>query len=108
MRRMPMHRTSRFLLLLAVLGLAIPWFFHLTFLLDGGSFAPGPFFAAVSANALTTGITWDVYLAAVAFCVWLLQDARSTGVRHRWLYVVLTFAAGLAFALPLYLALRNR
>ena len=102
----PSTRT-RLLLLLAVLGLAIPWYFNIAFLLEGGSFAPGPFLAAVSANKLTSGITWDVYLAAAAFSVWLMRDAPSAGVRRPWLYVALTFGVGLAFALPLYMALRK-
>ena len=92
---------------LALLGLVIPWYFNLAFLAQGGSFAPAPFMAAVSANQLTAGITWDVYLAATAFSVWLLGDAPAAGVRRPWIYVVLTFAVGLAFALPLYLALRK-
>ena len=93
---------------MAVLGLAVPWYFNLRFLLEGGSFAPGPFVAAVSANLLTTGITWDVYLAAAAFSAWLLDDAGSSGVRRPWVYVALTFGVGLSFALPLYLLVRNR
>jgi hypothetical protein len=97
---------TRILFVLALLGLAIPWYFNITFLLEGGSFAPGPFVSSVSANKLTAAITWDVYLAAAAFSVWLLDDARSAGVRRPWIYVVLTFGVGLSFALPLYLALR--
>jgi hypothetical protein len=96
------------LYVLAVAGLVVPWTFHAAFLLEGGSFAPGPFLAAVTANKLVAGITWDVYLAAAAFCVWLLRDAPASGVRRPWLYVALAFGAGLAFALPLYLAVRQR
>lgn len=95
------------LFFLALLGLTVPWYFNIAFLLGGGSFAPSPFVAAVSANKLTAGITWDVYLSAAAFSVWLLNDARSASVRRPWLYVVLTFGVGLSFALPLYLALRK-
>lgn len=102
----PKH-TTFVLVILAVAGLVVPWSFHLAFLLNGGSFAPGPFLAAVSANQLVAGITWDVYLAAAAFSVWLLQDAPSAGVRRPWIYVVLTFSVGLAFTLPLYLAMRK-
>ena len=98
---------TRVLLILALLGLVIPWWFHITFVLQGGSFAPGPFLEAVSANRLVAGITWDVYLAATAFSVWLLQDARAAGVRRPWVYIGLTFGVGLAFSLPLYLALRR-
>jgi len=96
------------LFVLALLGVVVPWYFNIAFLLDGGSFAPGPFVAAVSANKLVAGITWDVYIAAAAFSVWLLQDAPAAGVRRPWIYVVLTFGIGLAFSLPLYMAIRGR
>lgn len=99
-RRLPLY-------ILAAAGLAIPWYFNIAYLLGGGSFAPQPFMAAVGANALTAGITWDVYLAALAFSVWLVGDAKQAGVRRPWLYVALCFGVGLAFALPLYLAHRR-
>jgi hypothetical protein len=99
-------RIRNFYYALAVLGLVLPWAFHLQFLAGGGSFAPGPFFAAVGANPLTTGITIDVYLAAVVASVWMVRHARAQG-RNAWGYVVLCFAAGLAFAWPLYLARRG-
>ena len=95
------------LFILAFVGLVVPWYFNVAFLLDGGSFAPAPFLAAVSANKLVAGITWDVYLAAAAFSVWLLQDAPAAGVRRPWIYVALTFGVGLAFTLPLYIAMRK-
>jgi hypothetical protein len=93
---------------LALIGLAIPWAFNIGYVMDGGSFAPGPFMAAVGANKLTAAITWDVYLSATVFCVWLLHDAPAAGVRRPWLYVVLVFGVGLSFALPLYLLVRER
>lgn len=96
------------LFVLALLGVMVPWYFNIGFLLDGGSFAPGPFVAAVSANKLVAGITWDVYIAAAAFSVWLLQDAPAAGVRRPWIYVVMTFGIGLAFSLPLYMTIRGR
>jgi hypothetical protein len=99
--------TTTILLVIAALGLAIPWFFNIAYLLEGGSFSPEPFLAAVSANPLTAGITWDVYLAAAAFSVWLHGDAPLAGVRRRWMYIALTFGIGLGFALPLYLAMRG-
>ncbi len=104
------HSTSPrtvLLYLLAALGLAIPWYYNIAFLLHGGSFAPGPFASAITANLLTTGITWDVYLAAAAFSVWVTGDASASGVRRPWFYIALCFCIGLAFALPLYLARRR-
>jgi len=87
---------------LALAGVALPWYFNLAYFAAGGSVAPGVFLADASANALTTSITLDVYLSAVAFSVWLLAD-RALGA-WRWVYVFACFGIGLSFALPLYLA----
>lgn len=93
------------LALLALVGLVLPWWFNVRFLAGGGSLAPGAFFGAAFANPLSTAITLDVYLAALAFCIGVAQD-REAGAR-RWWAVPLTFGVGLSFALPLYLWWRS-
>jgi hypothetical protein len=100
-------RLSHAYFMLAAAGLVLPWWFNIAYLASGGSFAPGPFFAAVAANALTAGITWDVYIAAVAASLWMLADSHQRGTRAAWVFVVLCFAVGLAFAYPLYLGRRE-
>lgn len=99
-------RPVRALLLgLAALGLLVPWWFNLRYFAAGGSVAPGPFFGAAFANPLTTAITIDVYLAALAFSIGVALD-RGAGAR-RWWALPLTFGAGLAFVLPGYLWWRS-
>jgi len=98
-------RLRAVLLVLALLGLVLPWWFNLRFLAGGGSLAPGAFFGAAFANPLTTAITLDVYLAALAFCIGVAQDADA-GPR-RWWALPLTFGVGLCFALPGYLWWRS-
>ena len=93
------------LLLLALVGLVLPWWFNGRYLWGGGSLAPDAFFSAAFVNPLTTAITLDVYLAAVAFCVGVGLD-RDAGAR-RWWALPLTFGVGLSFALPLYLWWRS-
>ncbi|MEZ5657844.1 MAG: DUF2834 domain-containing protein [Burkholderiaceae bacterium] len=93
------------LLLLALAGLVAPWWFNLAYLGAGGSLAPGAFFGAAFANPLTTAITIDVYLAALAFCFGVALDTAA-GPR-RWWVLPLTFGVGLAFTLPLYLWWRS-
>jgi hypothetical protein len=93
------------LLLLAIVGLLVPWWFNVGYLSGGGSLAPGPFFGAAFANQLTTAITLDVYIAAAAFCIGVARD--SDAGQRRWWAVPLTFAMGLSFALPLYLWWRS-
>ena len=89
-------------------GVAVPYVSAVVDLTGGGSLAPGPFVAAVTANPLTTVMTWDVYIAAAAASLWMVADARRRGLRGAWIHVALTFAVGLAFAFPLYLARRER
>lgn len=92
---------------LAVLGLVATWYFNLQYFATGGSVAPAPFLAAATANALTTAITIDVYIAAAVFSVWIISERRQASAPHPLPYVILCFALGLAFAFPLYLAVRE-
>ncbi|MFO1326155.1 MAG: DUF2834 domain-containing protein [Rubrivivax sp.] len=94
------------LLLLALAGLALPWWFNLRWFAAGGSVAPVAFFGSAFANDLSTAITLDVYLAALSFSVAVALD-RDAGAR-RWWALPLTFGVGLALALPAYLWWRSR
>ena len=55
------QRTAALYYLLAIAGLVITWRYNLQYFAEGGSVAPGPFFASAFANALTTAIKLDVY-----------------------------------------------
>ncbi len=103
MQQRPRHLRAC-LLLLTLVGLVVPWYFNGVYFLSGGSVMPGVFWRDAFANPLTTGITLDVYLAAVAFSAWVAAD-RTLGA-WRWAYIAGCFGLGLAFALPLYLAQR--
>jgi hypothetical protein len=92
---------------LAVVGFIATWYYNSQYILNGGGLGPNEFFGAAFANALTTAITLDVYLAALVFSIWVVSDAKRVQVKWPWLYVVLCFAVGLAIAYPLYLARRE-
>ena len=93
--------------ILAGVGLASTWYFNFQYFAGGGSVAPGPFFAAATANALTTAITLDVYMAAVVFSVWVFSEWQTRSAPNPLPYVVICFLVGLAFAFPAYLAIRE-
>ncbi len=60
------------------------------------------------ANAATTGLTWDLTIAAIALTIWALAE---TYVRKNWsaLWCIpATFLIGVSCGLPLYLFLRTR
>jgi hypothetical protein len=100
------NRTATLYYTLAPVGLLATWYFNIQFFLGGGSVAPDSFFGAAFANALTTAITVDVYWTAIVFSVWVVLERGRTGSPSPWLYIVLSFALGIAFAFPLYLGRR--
>ncbi|MFK7879380.1 DUF2834 domain-containing protein [Roseobacter sp.] len=58
-------------------------------------------------NAATSGLVWDLTIAAVALTIWVL--AESIGNRRWWGLVAIpaTFCIGVSCGLPLYLYLRS-
>lgn len=105
-----MKKTALFYvyLLLAALGLVTTWYFNIRYMQSGGSFAPGPFHENAFANFLTGSLTMDVYVAALVFAVWVFPESKRLRIRRPILYVALTFLVALAFAFPLFLAVRER
>ena len=59
-------------------------------------------------NAATSGLVWDLTIAAVALTVWIIAE---TWVRKNWIALIAipaTFGIGVSCGLPLYLFLRTR
>ena len=59
-------------------------------------------------NAASSGLVWDLTIAAVALTVFILSE---TFVRRNWLALIAipaTFCIGVSCGLPLYLFLRAR
>ncbi|MFO7759165.1 MAG: DUF2834 domain-containing protein [Roseovarius sp.] len=57
-------------------------------------------------NDSTTGLTWDLTIAAIALTVWVLIEAVQ---RRHWLGLIAipaTFCIGVSCGLPLYIFLR--
>ncbi|RQO70912.1 hypothetical protein DBR44_12725 [Aquitalea sp. FJL05] len=93
---------------LAIIGFVITWYYNLQYLMQGGGLGPAEFFVAAFANPLTTAITIDVYLSAIAFSAWVISDSRQSQLKWPWAYIFLCFSIGLAVSFPMYLAFRER
>jgi hypothetical protein len=97
---------------LAYLGLAVwgaihPMYWFLTHMRETGS-GLGGLIDAWYVNASTTGLTWDLTIAAIALTVWIVAETR---MRRNWialLAIPATFGIGLSCGLPLYLFLRAK
>ncbi len=60
------------------------------------------------ANLATSGLVWDLTVAAVALTVWVIAEVAT---RRNWiglLAIPATFGIGVSCGLPLYLFLRTR
>lgn len=94
-------------LLLAVWGAVHPMVWFVRYMQETGTGLSG-LTRAWYVNASTTGLTWDLTIAAVALTVWVLAEVWQ---RRDWLLLLVipaTFCIGVSCGLPLMLFLRGR
>lgn len=95
----------------ALLAFVACWRQNLLFIQGAGvSFAEGfvVFWPALLVNHATTSITVDIFLVCVAAMIWMVVEARRLGIRHVWVYVLLSFPIAISVMFPLFLAARER
>jgi hypothetical protein len=94
-------------LALAIWGAIHPMFWFIRHMRETGTGLRG-LIDAWYVNASTTGLTWDLTIAAIALTVWIIAE---TVARRNWVALVAipaTYGIGLSCGLPLYLFLRTR
>ena len=93
-------------LALAVWGTIHPMYYFIAYMRAEGTGLSG-LIDAWYVNASTTGLTWDLTIAAIALTVWILAEVY---VRKNWIGLValpVTWIVGVGCGLPLYLFLRT-
>ena len=92
---------------LVILGTILPWRHFYAWFQEHG-WELGPLIDAWYVNESTTGLTWDLTIAAVTLTLWILHETIS---RRNWLGLLAipaTYGIGISAGLPLYLLLRAR
>ncbi len=92
---------------LAIWGAIHPMSYFITYMRDTGT-GLGGLIDAWYVNASTTGLTWDLTIAAITLTIWI---GVEVAVRRNWLALIAipaTYGVGVSFGLPLYLFLRSR
>ena len=92
---------------LALWGAVHPMFWFVTFLRQN-AWDFGAMIDAWYVNASTTGLVWDLTIAAIALTLWILAE---TWARRDWAALVCIpaiYCIGVSCGLPLYLWFRSR
>jgi hypothetical protein len=94
-------------LALAVWGAVHPMYYFMSYM-AANDWSLGRLIDAWYVNDSTTGLTWDLTIAAITLTVWIVAE---TSVRKNWealIAIPATFCIGVSCGLPLYLFLRTR
>ena len=91
-------------LVLAIVGLGATWTFNILAIRSGSDFV-GEW---MSNGFATQSLQVDLLVVGIAVGVFLIVEARRIGMRHAWVFLPLSAITAAAFAIPLYLALRER
>jgi len=94
-------------LLLCVAGVVLPFRYFLPWLI-ANDWSLGAMVDAWHANDASSGLVWDLTVAAVALTVWVIHDALTTRDWLRLIAIPATYLIGVSLGLPLYLFLRSR
>ncbi|MFQ6551302.1 DUF2834 domain-containing protein [Aestuariibius insulae] len=94
-------------LALAVWGAIHPMYYFVSWFQQNGWHLQ-PMIDAWYVNDATSGLVWDLTIAAIALTIWILAEVFA---RRNWLALIAipaTFGIGVSCGLPLYLFLRTR
>lgn len=91
-------------LVIAILGLIGTWTLNILAITQNSTFF-GEWF---SNGAATQSLQVDLLVLAVASGVFIVIEGRRIGMRWTWVFLPLAAVTAAAFAVPLFLALRER
>lgn len=94
-------------LLLAIWGAVHPMYYFVTWFRTEG----WNIMAMVDAwhvNNATSGLVWDLTIAAVVLTLWIIAEVRGSRNWKGLIAIPATFCIGVSFGLPLYLYLCGR
>ena len=92
---------------LAIWGSIHPMFYFIRWFNEKG-YSLSAMVDAWHVNDATSGLVWDLTVAAVALTIWIIAEVAT---RRNWIALIAipaTFCIGVSCGLPLYLFLRTR
>lgn len=104
--------------LLTLIGLVVPSYFTVLFCLDRVDvygqinmavlLALSPdFYIDASSRNVSSQLLADIVISSLTAFLWMIPEARRLGMKHVWVYPVLTYSIAFSFALPLFFLMRE-
>ena len=93
-------------LTLCILGLVLPYFHFVPWVMTHGLDVPG-FFAELFSTPIGGFFGMDVVVSACVLTLFIIAEGRRLQMKHLWAPVAGTFLVGVSFGLPLFLYLRE-
>jgi hypothetical protein len=94
-------------LLLCVLGVALPYWQFVPWVIAHGGLNMPLFVQDLFANHVSGFFAMDVLVSAVVLFVFVGIEGRRVGIRFRWLPIIAVLLVGVSLGLPLFLYLRQ-
>jgi hypothetical protein len=102
----PAAMKRRLYLLLALLGLVLPYYFFVSFLIKNGLDVQ-LLVDQLFASEISTFFAVDLIITAIVFLFFSYQESRRVHMENWWAYIVATLVVGPSFAFPLFLFFRE-
>lgn len=93
-------------LILAVLGLVVPYYFFISFLLENGLNLT-LINEQLLVNKMAAFFVADLVITAVVFLLYAYRETKRLTMDRYWLYVLATVLIGPSFSFPLFLFFRE-
>ncbi len=91
---------------LCLLGLLVPYYFFISFLLSYG-FDLGQLFSQMLASPIAMFFVADIVISSVVLWMFIYQETRKRPIKLWWLSVIANLLVGVSLGLPLFLLLRQ-
>ncbi len=96
-------------LFFAILGLVVPWYFNLQFIMNSEeSLTPLRFIQGGLVNPLASSITADLFIGASPFLIWMMVEGWRLKMKNLWFYFLSMYLIAFAFVCPFFLFMRER
>ena len=94
-------------LILAIIGAILPMYYFVSWFEEFG-YSLGAMVEAWNVNDATTGLVYDLTVAAVTLLIWIIVETVRNKAWLNLIAIPATFCIGVSCGLPLYLYLRSR